>query len=163
MAWDTELPAMLRYLIDDNSSTPTYSDSRLKHLILTSAVLVRQDANFRNDYTVDLVTFTLSPDPTLTDTREDIFVNLILLKAACLVSANDLKTSCKHIRFSDGRSSMDTTAAARSFQILFEKGPCTWYKEALKTYQLRGLDAVGEAIFTPIRTQLLPNYTNHRG
>lgn len=159
MAWNTEMTAMLRYIVNDVSSTPTYSDSRLQHLILTSAVLVRKDANFTNDYTVDLVSFTLDPDPTLTDTREDIFVNLVLLKAACLIAANDLRSSCKHIRFADGKSSMDTTAAAKSYQLIFEKGPCLWYREALKTYQISGVNTVGEAIFTPIRSELFPGFT----
>ena len=40
MSWNTQLPIMIRTLIDDLSDTPKYSDERLLQIIAVAAAMI---------------------------------------------------------------------------------------------------------------------------
>jgi hypothetical protein len=80
MAWNTEIPIIVRVLINDMSDSPTYSDERLQQVIAVSAKYVQFDVVLDNSYRVDVINPTISPDPT--DLKDEIFISLVSLKAA---------------------------------------------------------------------------------
>jgi len=85
MAWQETMVTMVRVLINDlDSSNYTYSNERLEQTILVSAQYVASAADFQNAYVVDLGQFTLIPDPT-DDPADNDYINLVCLKAACLI------------------------------------------------------------------------------
>ena len=52
MAWETDLVTILRNVIFDVDSTNyTYSDNRLKEMLVVSAQLVNSEIKLDNDYT----------------------------------------------------------------------------------------------------------------
>ena len=73
---------MLRVVIFDLETTPTYSDSRLEEMLIASAHLVTQDIDFSTSYSIDILGQSITPDPT--DSTDKEFVNFVVLKAACL-------------------------------------------------------------------------------
>ena len=65
MAWQTDLLTMLRNVIFDVDDTDyTYTDNRLKEMLVVAARLVTQEIAFDTDYTVTISTTGISPDPT---------------------------------------------------------------------------------------------------
>ena len=55
MAWETDLVTMLRNVIFDVDSTDyTYTDARLKEMLVVSAQLVTQEIKLDNDYTITI-------------------------------------------------------------------------------------------------------------
>ena len=65
MAWETDLVTILRNVIFDVDSTNyTYSDERLKEMLVVSAQLVNSEIKLDNDYTISISTTGISPDPT---------------------------------------------------------------------------------------------------
>ena len=90
MAWQDTMVIMLRVVIDDMGSNPTYSDSRLEEILVVSAKLTKKDVDFANDYTIGVTDSTITPDPV--STSDNAFVNLVTLKAACLVANSEFKT-----------------------------------------------------------------------
>ena len=68
MAWETDLVTILRNVIFDVDSTNyTYSDNRLKEMLVVSAQLVNSEIKLDNDYTISISTTGISPDPTTVD------------------------------------------------------------------------------------------------
>jgi hypothetical protein len=59
MAWKTDLVLMLRSLIGDLDRTD-YTDERLKQILVAGAYNVVNDADFSEDYSVDISAVTIS-------------------------------------------------------------------------------------------------------
>jgi hypothetical protein len=77
--WRTDLVLMLRSLIGDLDRAK-FTDERLRQIIVVGAFNVINDADFANNYTVDVGAVTISPDPV---TQKDTdFTILTLYKAA---------------------------------------------------------------------------------
>lgn len=133
MSWFTELPRILRHMIEDLSATPTFSDIRLEETILVAAQLIRHEIDFAQTYTIDVDEHTLSPDPTL-PTRDEAFINLTLLKAGCIIEGSRYRTELVGnkggIRVRDGSSEVDLRGSLEGFQYLFKNGWCLEYEKA---------------------------------
>lgn len=151
--WDTEMVILLRHMIDDLETTPKYDDDRLMQLLLVSAQLVKVENSFTTSYDIDIENYTLSPDPTKPEYRDDAFINLTVLKAACLLAGSGLgKGITQSIlvvegphRF-DGRGQRD----ARKFQV---QTWCAAYNSAKNQYAVNGDGSCpGEAIIGPYRS-----------
>ena len=70
MAWETDLVTILRNVIFDVDSTNyTYSDERLKEMLVVSAQLVNSEIKLDNDYTISISTTGISPDPVTVDRK----------------------------------------------------------------------------------------------
>jgi hypothetical protein len=111
MGWDSEMPLLLRNMINDvneDESKRTYSDERLQQLILLSAQLVVMDiGGFDTVYDINIEDNVIDPDPTDRDaqTRNESFVNLALIKAACIIDNSEARlASNKGIAIRDGSS-----------------------------------------------------------
>ena len=150
MAWENELVAITRVLINDLDSTPTFTDNRLRDTIATSALLVAQEIDLGQTYTISVSpSGNIDPDPTLTDTKDDIAVVLFPLKAACIIDQNRLQGAAGNaIRIRDGDSEIDLSVGFRGFRDILEFGPCHSYEVLLKDIETSRA-FIGEGILGP--------------
>lgn len=120
MTWQTEMVQLVRTLINDLGSV-TYSDATLKSFIVGSAQLLLKEVDFDTTYTIDLVTPSISPDPTTQSPKDDNFINTVCLKASVLILFGELKTAAAEgIRVTDGPSTIDMTGAYASTKGLYD-------------------------------------------
>ena len=111
MAWQDTMVTMLRVVIDDMGSNPTYSDSRLEEVIVVAANLTKQDVDFDSDYTIGVTDLSISPDPTTSP--DNAFINLVTLKSACLLANSEYKTCTNYaISVRDGSAAIDKRGVA---------------------------------------------------
>ena len=155
MSWQGEMTTIVRQLIYDvDPDNYTYSDDRLETSILVAAQLVSIEVNFENTYVIDVEQCTLTPDPTdpttalATADKDDAFINIVSLKASCIIMGSEMKTQALNaVRVSDGPSSIDMTAVAGYIKYLYEHS-CSQYEEYKFNYAA-GNNAVGKAILSP--------------
>lgn len=148
--WLEELVQIFRLMIGDTTETPTYTDIRLGQTILAGAREVASTVSFDTTYYVNVNTLTLSPDPTLTATRDDPFINLILMKAACVLARAEFKKAGgKSFSVKDGPSSIDTRGVAQNSKM-YADDVCKEYEEAVYQFVL-GHRNPGEAIIGPYK------------
>lgn len=162
MACASELIGLLRTRVYDlDNSNYRYSDSRLEQVIVSAAQCVLVDANF-STYTANIMGLTISPDPTGSDgsTRNDLFINLIVLKATCIVDMGEARTAARKsgITVQEFASRVDTKGLADAWFKMMEKGACKEYEEALFD-QLVGSGTLGQAIMTPFRSYYNSTYS----
>lgn len=149
MSWKTEMTSLFRYVINDTDSTPEYSDERLQRLLVTSAQLTQGVVDFPRDYAVDIAATGISPDPT-SGTRDNGFINLVILKANCLLATGDYRLSSnKGIVIKDGPSYVDARSLISSKQEVMSDA-CSKYEAAELEFRLGNSNA-GEAIIGPHR------------
>jgi hypothetical protein len=147
MAWIDEVTEMVRVLIGDMGTTPTYCDDRIQRVILVGTHQVINDVAFPVTYTLNIVTMTMTPDPT-DSPRDEAFLYLVSLKSACLIMSGEARTyAISSMKITDGPSSVDTGASFTNVKILAE-GLCNAYLKAKNDY-IMGTLAPGAAILTP--------------
>jgi hypothetical protein len=167
MAWQTELPIIIRHLIDDLNETPTYNDNRLVELILVCAQLLQQEVSFEQIFIVDVDEYTISPDPTNrnANTRDDGFISLVCLKCASILTRSEFRISAgQGIAIKDGASSIDLKGVAQSKKQVADFYQNTF--EEAKLCYVAGSRTAGEIIVTPFKLNsyntIIPNYYNNR-
>jgi hypothetical protein len=147
MAWQDEMVPMLRYLIDDFGSTLTYTSTRLEHIIAVAAQLSLLDMTFDKSYAIDITQVSITPDPTA-ETRDDGFIGLVCLKAACIIASAEVKTAAgEGIRVTDGPHTIDLTMGSQIKQTR-AKDICAKFEQARKQY-LAGNSKAGVAVLGP--------------
>lgn len=151
--WQDEAIEILRVMIDDMEDNPIYCNEKLLRILTVSAFQVANDATFTPTFTVTISTQTLSPDPTATDTKNDTFMNLMCIRAACLIDMGKaIKSAGKAVSGKDMNAvQFDLRAIAEHRIKLLEKGFCQVYKETLQDY-LYDSGLVGQAVMSPFRT-----------
>jgi len=155
MSWQGEITTIVRHLINDvDPDNYTYSDDRIETTISVSAQLVSTEVDFENTYVIDVEQCTLTPDPTDPTTalasanKDDGFINLTALKAACIILGSEMKTyALTSVRITDGPSSIDTSSVAQQLKFMYEFA-CKRYEEYKFNYAA-GSNAVGKAILSP--------------
>lgn len=152
MAWETDCIELLRVLIDDMTTSPTYDNVKLKRLLVVAAYQINNEATFSQDFTVDIAAQTISPDPTDSDTLDENFVNLMCLKAACIMDRGAArKAAGKGIAGKDMNAVQFDLRGVSQYTIeLLSKGYCAAYSEALTDY-LYGNNSIGRAVMGPFR------------
>lgn len=137
MSWDVDLPLMLRYLINDIDGS-TYSDARLKTLIVIGASYVVQEVSFSTTYTVNIDLETISPDPTSPEDKD--FNTLVVLKSACLLDKANYRTALRlggaSVKVGPSSVTQNNTAA---FKDLIGLGPCALYDKAKFEFEVGDL------------------------
>ena len=153
MAWETECLEILRVLINDLDTVPKYTDARLQRVLLVAAFQVNNKLDFTQDYVVNVQTSTLTPDPTNSSYREEAFVNLMCIKAACIIERGTALTSADQaISAREFSSSINLTGISAARQkLLVQGGWCPQYEEESLVHQI-GAGVPGAAILTPFRT-----------
>ncbi len=134
--------------------TPEFDDERLTRVLLVAALQVNNSVDFENDYTIDIQTSTLSPDPTLAETKEDAFLNLMTIKAACIMERGQaIKTASQAISAREFSTSINLTGVAKAkLDLLLKGGWCAVYEQEVLDHQMSGIGTAGAAILGPFRT-----------
>ena len=154
MAWQDTMIIMLRVVIDDMGSNPTYSDSRLEEVIVVAANLTKQDVDFDSDYTIGVTDLSISPDPTTSP--DNAFINLVTLKSACLLANSEYKTCTNNaISVRDGSAAIDKRGVAAAKKE-GRDSICKDYNHAEREYKLGNSNA-GASIIGPY------NLHGHKG
>lgn len=148
--WKTEMTTLLRYMINDVDETSReFTDERLCSLLVSSAHMTLGVVDFPSSYTVDIPNSGISPTPT----NDKSFVNLVVLKAACLLAAGEYRTSTNQaIVVRDGPSSVDPRAMVAAKREMMAS-TCDKYEQAELEYRLGNSNA-GEAIIGPHRNAM---------
>jgi hypothetical protein len=143
------MSTILRYIINDvDSSKYTYSDHRIETTLLVASQLVTLEVDLLNDYTINVETCTLTPDPTETGTRDDGFINLVCLKAACVMVGSEIRSEASNsISIKDGPSSIDLRGVTSTLAVLY-KDLSEKYERTLLNYKT-GNSVGGQAILGP--------------
>ena len=145
MTWQTEMTTIVRYLINDVDSV-TFTDARIQNTITVSAQLENNEIDFGKDYTIDIAATGITPDPTVA-TKDDAFVNIVSLKAGCLITDSEIRTAGANlVRVGDGPSSIDMTATLNGLKIVYADIKAK-YDAAKLQYQAGG--TLGEAVLSP--------------
>ncbi len=161
MAWQDFMTPMLRVMVNDIDAT-IYVDDTLEQTLMVAAFQVCGElSEFK--YVVDMDNVEIKPDPTKTLTRDDSFVNLVCIKAACIIDTGAAaKAASQAIAVKDGSSAIDLRGALSGRLALLEKGWCNIFKDAKFSYQTQSIEAAGAAILTPFRLYASNYYASGR-
>lgn len=161
MSWDEDMVGILRVMVNDPESS-VYTDARLEQLLLVGAFQVCQELDFSHDFVVNFPNETITPDPTEEATRDDSFVNLACLKAACIADRGGAILAARQaIAVKDGASAIDLRGNLQGKLRLLEKGGwCAVYQDAKLEYLTNASKSIaGAAIMTPFRLYAYGGYT----
>ena len=146
MSWQNEMVRIVRFLVNDLDAD-SYSDDRLEETILVAAQLVYASIDFPNTYTIDVDTLVLTPDPTST-TKDDWFINIVCVKAACIILGSETKTlAAQSYLIKDGPSTIDAGGVYRASQQMY-KDMCNNLASMIMNYKA-GNSIGALAIMTP--------------
>jgi len=129
MSWEIEIPIIVRTLINDLEVEPLYSDERLRQIITVAAKYVQFDVVLDYEYQIDVSNMTINPDPT--DDRNEIFISLVSLKAACIIDQSTLRTKAatNGIRAALGPALLSVNNNLDGIEMILKMGPCAAYEE----------------------------------
>lgn len=132
MCWSETLVIMLRAIIGDLGDTPTYSDERLETLLMVAASYVLTDLD-SSAYEINITEGTITPNPV--EYKDTTFINLTVLKAACLADQSTFRTKAllEGIRATAGPASLIIQGNLSGFKQLLEIGPCKAYEDLLNS------------------------------
>lgn len=148
MSWQIEIPIIVRTLVNDLGPEPTISDEKLQQVITVAAKYVQFDVVLEHLYSVDVANIAITPDPT-TD-RDEIFISLVSLKAACLIDQSTFRTKAamEGIRAALGAASLSVAGQSSAWKTILEEGPCGLYDELTSHWDVKDASAV-RAILSP--------------
>ena len=148
MSWQIEIPIMVRTLINDLNDQPTYSDERLLQVIAVAAKYVQFDVVLDNEYSVNVVDFSMSPDPTVIN--DNIFISLVALKSACIIDQSALRTraALEGIKASLGPAMLSVNGSLDGLISILDKGPCASYDELNSHWDVSQATAI-RAVLSP--------------
>lgn len=149
MSWQGQMSTIVRHLVNDlDSSSYKFSDRRIETSILVASQLMVMNVDFNNTYTINVESCTLSPDPTDSDTKDDPFVTLSCLRAACIIIGSEIRSeSGNAISIKDGPSAIDLRGVTATLTVLY-KDLCEKYENLLLEYRA-GNSVAGHAILGP--------------
>ena len=153
MTWQNEMILIVRHLVNDlDDANQSFTDERLEGTVLVSAQLLLNEIDFddppNNDYAVDVDGLTLTPDPTASGTKDNAFINLVCLKASCVIVGSEVRTNALNsVVLRDGPSTIDMRGIAASLSQLYNN-LCERFDTAVLQYKAGG-SRVGQAIFSP--------------
>lgn len=135
MSWDTTMTIMLRTLIGDFDATE-FTDTRLQQIIVVAAQYVNDDIELDTDYTITIPTPNISPDPTTSTPPDDTFVNISVLKAACIIDVGSLRAAAltSGLEAKCGPAVMKTLKGTEGYTSLMENGYCKTYSQAIDQF-----------------------------
>ena len=163
MAWQTELTTMVRTLINDSIEPYQFSDERIIQTILVASKYVQFDVVLDHSYSVDVVSQTITPDPT--DDDDEIFITLTSLKAACLVDQGTLRTKAamEGIRAALGPASLSVGGSAAGWSMILEHGPCKLYDDLVEHWDVANASAIAAVLGPFSGNKFDPEYQHNRG
>lgn len=109
MAWDDEITAIVRALLQDQDTEVEYEDDEIAQMIAVSAFTTALSRQFVNTYRVRVEDDggSISPDPTNTATRDDAFIMIVAYKTIINFIKAEIRTGLSQvIRIKDGDSEL---------------------------------------------------------
>jgi len=148
MSWQTEIPIIVRTLVNDLADQPVYSDERILQVVAVSAKYVQFDVVLDHKYEVDVTGPAITPDPT--DDRDEIFISLVSLKAACIIDQSTFRTKAVNegIRAALGSAQLSVAGNLAGWKTILDKGPCATYDELTSHWDVKDARAIA-AILSP--------------
>lgn len=151
MAWQTEMVAMLRRLVEEIGVCGTYDADDLEEIILVAGQLVQTEVSFDTTYTIDVDQLTFSPDPS-EDTKDNNFINLTVLKAACIIDKNEARLAAgRAFSFSDAGARVDFKGVLDGKLAMLKHGWCAEYDKAKLEFQFTNMTLSAQAVLAPFR------------
>ena len=157
MAWDDDAIEIVRMMTDDYGATARVSDDNLLRALLVAAFQVNREVDLDTSYAINLAAQSITPSPA----TDEAFINLMTIKAACLLDRGAAITAANRaIAVRDGSSSVDLRGIAQArLEIAMRGGFCKAYQEAREDFirEQAGIDrtgatTAGRAVLTPFRT-----------
>lgn len=150
MSWKKELTTIVRVLINDLGPNYNYSDSRIQQVLVVAGQYVQFDVNLDNKYMINIVAPNFTPDPTLLPQKDDIFISLVSLKAACIIDQSTYRTKAalEGIRAALGPASLNVGGNLSGYKTLLSEGPCAMYEQLTLHWDISNANAI-RAIFSP--------------
>jgi hypothetical protein len=122
------------------------------------------NVDFNNTYDINVETCLLSPDPTSAATKDNPFITLSSLRAACIIIGSEIRSeSGNAISIKDGPSAIDLRGVTQTLTVLY-KDLCQKYENLLLEYRA-GNSVAGHAIlgpYAPGADGITRNNTDHR-
>lgn len=136
MPWQTEIPIIVRTLINDLEDQPVYSDERLHQVIAVAARYVQFDVVLDHEYAIDVANVSITPDPTID--RDETFISIVSLKAACIIDQSALRTraATEGIRTALGPALLSVNGNLEGFKLILQMGPCAAYDELVSHWDV---------------------------
>lgn len=166
LTWRDEMVALLRTMVNDAGVVQTYDDARLEKLIVVAARHVSMELRFVQPFQGFIKTVDIVPDPTADETRDEYYINLTCLQAACILDRGSAAQAAgQAIMIRDGSSQIDLREAFKAKLALLAKGWCAVYESVKDSYLVGQVGSVtmGLAVMSPFRTassQYLQNRRN---
>lgn len=159
MAWNIEIPIVVRTLVNDFDEPQQFSDERLLQIICVAAKYVEFDVVLDRKYFVDVANPAMNPDPTENE-RDEIFISLVSLKAACIVDQGVLrsKAAAEGIRASLGSASLTIGNSLSGFLAILDKGSCASYDELVSHWDVKNANAVAAVLSPFVGNSFDPRY-----
>lgn len=148
MSWETELTTIVRGLINDAVEPYQFTEERIIQTILIASKYVQFDVVLDHLYDVNVTNGTITPDPT--EDKDEIFIALTSLKAACLVDQGTLRTKAAMdgVRAALGPASLSVTGSAAGWAAILEHGPCKLYDDLIEHWDVANATAIA-AVLSP--------------
>jgi hypothetical protein len=143
------MSTIVRHLVNDlDPDNYKYTDHRIETTILVASQLMTMNVDFNNTYSINVEACHLSPDPTDSTTKDDAFVTLSCLRAACIILGSEIRSeSGNAISIKDGPSAIDLRGVTQTLTVLY-KDLCERYDNLLLDYRA-GSSIAGHAILGP--------------
>lgn len=148
MAWQDHLTIIVRTLINDLDTPYEFSDERIQQVLTVAAKFVQFDVNLDYPYQIDVVNSSILPDPT--ELKDDIFLSLTSLKAACVIDQGALRTKAamEGIKASLGSANLNINGSLEGFKTIIDKGACALYDELTAHWDVKNATAI-QAVLSP--------------
>jgi hypothetical protein len=146
MSWQNTLTTMVRTLINDSVAPYQFSDDRIQQTILVAGKYVQFDVVLDHSYSIDVVSGSISPDPT--EDNDEIFIILTSLKAACLVDQGTLRTraAMDGVRAALGPASLSVSGSASGWEMILKHGPCKLYDDLVEHWDVANASAIAAVL-----------------
>lgn len=161
MPWQVEIPLITRVWINDlDETSPTYSEDRILQVVAVAAQNVIREVSLSTTYAVDVVNLRIQPDPTSTELKDNDFVALVALKAACILDQSTFRTKAinEGIRTGLGSAYLDIRGNLGGYQTLLQVGPCAMYSQLRTEFEV-GNPSIIQAVLSPfVGNKFDPSY-----
>ena len=146
MYWQTEIPIIVRSLINDFEET--YSNERIIQLITVGARYVLTDLNLDQEYKVDVVNNLITPDPCDSETRDDTFVSFVALRASCFLDQSTYRTKAatEGIRAGLGPAQLNVSGNLSGYKGIIDIGPCGVYEYLKQQHTIGNATAISAVL-----------------
>jgi hypothetical protein len=118
MQWQEQANFMVRHIINDvDPSNYKYSDDRIDSTASVASQLIVLEIDFPNNYIVNVIERSITPDPLL----EPYFMNLLVIKSALIILGGEVKTEASNsISIKDGPSAIDLRGVSSTLMSLYQ-------------------------------------------